>query len=62
MLQVGGSRVGFSIRSLDFSVNLILPAALWVWGSTLPLTEMNTRNLLGGKGRPAREAICQQIV
>jgi hypothetical protein len=25
-------------------------------GSTQPLTEMSTRNLLGGKGRPAREA------
>jgi hypothetical protein len=24
--------------------------------STQPLTEMNTRNLLGGKGRPARKA------
>jgi hypothetical protein len=26
-----------------------------VLGSTQPLTEMSTRNLLGGKGRPARE-------
>jgi hypothetical protein len=25
-------------------------------GSTQPLTEMGTRNLLGGKGRPARKA------
>jgi hypothetical protein len=25
-------------------------------GSTQPLTEMSTRNLLGGKGRPARKA------
>jgi hypothetical protein len=25
-------------------------------GWTQPLTEMSTRNLLGGKGRPAREA------
>jgi hypothetical protein len=25
-------------------------------GSTQPLTEMSTRNLLGGKGRPARGA------
>jgi hypothetical protein len=25
-------------------------------GSTQPLTEMSTRNLPGGKGRPAREA------
>jgi hypothetical protein len=36
-------------------------------GSTQPLTEMNTRNLHGGKGRPARgaenlTAICEPIV
>jgi hypothetical protein len=36
-------------------------------GSTQPLTEMSTRNLPGGKGRPARKAgnlttICESIV
>jgi hypothetical protein len=36
-------------------------------GLTQPLTEMSTRNLPGGKGRPAREAdkltaICEPIV
>jgi hypothetical protein len=36
-------------------------------GLTEPLTEMNTRNILGGKGRPARKAdnrtaICEPIV
>jgi hypothetical protein len=35
-------------------------------GSTQPLTEMSTRNLPGGKGRPARKAdltaICKLIV
>jgi hypothetical protein len=36
-------------------------------GSTQPLTEMNTRNLSGGKGRLARKAdsltaICEPIV
>jgi hypothetical protein len=36
-------------------------------GSTRPLTEMSTRNLPGGKGRPAREAekftaTCEPIV
>jgi hypothetical protein len=36
-------------------------------GSTQPLTEMSTRNLPGGKGRPAREAdnltaICEPIL
>jgi hypothetical protein len=38
-----------------------------VLGLTQPLTEMSTRNLLGGKGRPARKAdnlvaICEPIV
>jgi hypothetical protein len=38
-----------------------------VLGSTQPLTEMSTRNLPGGKGRPARRAdnlsaICEPIV
>jgi hypothetical protein len=36
-------------------------------GTTQPLTENSTRNLHGGKGRPARKAeiltvICEQIV
>jgi hypothetical protein len=36
-------------------------------GSTQPLTEMSTRNIPGGKGRPARgannlTAICEPIV
>jgi hypothetical protein len=36
-------------------------------GSTQPLTEMSTRNIPGGEGRPAREAdnltpICEPIV
>jgi hypothetical protein len=43
----GRSRVRYTMRSLDFSIDLILPAAIW------PLTEMNTRNVPGCKGRPA---------
>jgi hypothetical protein len=36
-------------------------------GSTQPLTEMSTKNLPGGKGRPARKAdnftaICETII
>jgi hypothetical protein len=55
MLEAGRSQVRFP-TSLEFSVYLILPVALLALGSTQPLTEMSTRNLPGGKGRPARKA------
>jgi hypothetical protein len=32
MLQAGMSRARFPMRSLDFLVDLILPAAVWSWG------------------------------
>ncbi|PNF37555.1 hypothetical protein B7P43_G13799 [Cryptotermes secundus] len=50
------SRVPFPMRPLDYSIYLNLPAALWSWGRLNALTEMSTRNVLGGKGRPARKA------
>jgi hypothetical protein len=66
MLKAGRSRVRISMRSLDFSICLTLPVALWPWGRVSLLTEMSTRNLPGGNGRPERKgdltAICEQIV
>jgi hypothetical protein len=65
MLQAERSRVEFPMKSLDFSIDLILPAI--ALESTPPLTEMSTRNLPGGKGLPAPKAdkltaICEPIV
>jgi hypothetical protein len=56
MLQAGSSRVRFPMRSFDF-FNLPNPSRRTVTQeSTQPLTEISTRNLPGGKGRPARKA------
>jgi hypothetical protein len=57
MLQAGRTQVRFKMRSLDFLIDLTLPAALWPWlGSTKLLIEISTRNLPGGKGRPKHKA------
>jgi hypothetical protein len=67
MLQAGRSQVRIPMRSLDF-FNLPNPSSRTVaLGSTQPLTEMSTRNIPGGKGRPTRKAdnliaICEPIV
>jgi hypothetical protein len=67
MLQAGKSRVRFSMSSVDFLINQILPPASMTLGSTQRLTEMNTKNHPGGKGLRARKAdnltaICEPIV
>jgi hypothetical protein len=62
MLQAGRSQ----IRLIEF-FNLPNPSSRTVaLGSTQPLTEMSTSNLLGGKGRPGQKAddliaICEPI-
>jgi hypothetical protein len=67
MLLAGRSQVRFPLRSLDI-FNLPNPSSrTMALVSTEPLTEMSTRNLHGGKGRPARKAenltaICEPIV
>jgi hypothetical protein len=43
------------MRQLDFSIDLILPAATMTLGSTQSLAEISTKNILGDKGRPARK-------
>jgi hypothetical protein len=55
ILQDRKSRVRFPISLLDFSIDLILPAAMAL-GSTQPLTEMSTRNRSSNKGRAAHNA------
>jgi hypothetical protein len=42
--------------SLDFFSLRNHSIRIMALGWTQPLTEMSTRNLAGGKGRPAREA------
>jgi hypothetical protein len=56
VLQAGRSRVRFPMSSLDFLIDVIHLAVLWPWGRISLVTEMSTRNSLGGKGRPARKA------
>jgi hypothetical protein len=57
MLQAGRPQVQVPMRSLDFFSNLLNPSSgTMALDSIEPLTEMGTRNILGGKGRAARRA------
>jgi hypothetical protein len=62
MLQAGSSRVRFPMRSLDFSVDLILPGV----DSVSNRNEYHESSMVG-KGRPERKAdefiaICESII
>jgi hypothetical protein len=67
MLQAGRSRVWFPDEVTAF-FNWPNPSSrIMALGSTQPLTEMSTRNLPRGKGRPARKAdnliaFCKPII
>jgi hypothetical protein len=67
MLQAGRSRFRFPMRSLGFFNSPNPSSRTIALGSTQSVTEMSTRNLPGGKGRPARKAdnltaICKPII
>jgi hypothetical protein len=47
---------GYTNNKGHILICLILPAALWPWGSQ-PVKEMRTRNLPAGKARPALKAV-----
>ena len=47
-LQAGRSRVRCPIVSMEFFIEIILPAALVTLWSTQPVTEMNTGNIFWG--------------
>jgi hypothetical protein len=54
VLQAGRPQVRLAMVSLDFFIDIILPAALW------PLTEMSTGIIFGGKdGRCVGLNLCR---
>jgi hypothetical protein len=67
MLQAGRSWGWIPDEVIGFFSLFNFSSRTMALGSTQPLTEMSTRNLPGGKGRPARGAdnlttFCEAIV
>jgi hypothetical protein len=56
MLKAGSSQFRIPMSSLDFSIDLILPAALMALGSTQTNRNEYQDFSFWGKGRPARMA------
>ena len=44
-IQARRSRVRLTIVTLEFFIDIIIPAALWPWGRFSLLTEMSARNI-----------------
>jgi hypothetical protein len=55
MLQAGRSGVRISMRSFDFSIDLILPTAIWHWVDSAS-NRNEYQESSWGEGRPVREA------
>jgi hypothetical protein len=67
MLQAGRLLVRFPMRSLVFYKLFNPSSRIIALGFTQRITEKSTRNLPGGKGRPARKpdnltAVCEPII
>jgi hypothetical protein len=54
MLQTGISRIRFPMRSLDFSIDLVLPVALWPWGWLSLQQKWLPEIISGANGRRVR--------
>jgi hypothetical protein len=52
-LQASRWCIWFPMKSMNFSIDIILQATLMALWSTQPLTKMSTRNLPGDKQRPS---------
>ena len=47
-IQVGRSRFRFPMVSSEFFIDIIFPAALWLFDLPQPVTEMSSRNISWG--------------